>query len=189
MKNLVSGILAAAALLAAGGCSEGFKEAFDPMGSSILNSEPAYVVSFNEVIRHPRGVNRLEQRMITYTGREIWFKAHPALSSGDIREAQAVPIKDRPELCSLRFRLNRQGRLKWQILYQLHKETPLIMLIDGVWVGDFAPGSLDEPDQDWVDVDCAVDSVTAAGIVKHAPGNYQKVNPDDEENKNPASPF
>ena len=124
----------------------------------------------------------LDETVFTYTGQEIWYKSHPALSSNDIREAKAVPIKDRPELCTLQLRLNRQGRLKWQILYQLHKETPLIMLIDGVWVGDFAPGSLDDPDQEWVDVDCVVDSVTASGIVKHAPGNFQEAHPDDGEN-------
>ncbi len=189
MRSFVSGIFAAAAMLLAGGCSEGFREAFDPLGSSIVSGGPAYLISFNEVIRHPRGVNRLEQRMVTYTGQEIWYKSHPALSSNDIREAKAVPIKDRPELCSLQLRLNRQGRLKWQILYQLHKETPLIMLIDGVWVGDFVPGSLNEPDQEWVDVNCVVDSVTASGIVKHAPDNYQEANPDDKENQNSDSLF
>lgn len=181
MKKIATFSAAVLMGLLISGCGDFQKWAEKNLVPADTAMEDAYLISFNEVIRYPRGVDRLEKRLTTYTGREIWYKSHPTMSSNAIREIRAVPIPGKPELCSLELRLSRQGRMKWQILYQLHKETPLIMLIDGEWVCDFVPGSLTEPDQEWVKVDCEVDSVTAAGLVFHAPANFRKANPDDKQ--------
>ena len=182
MKKTFLFVLFTAVLFTAGcgGFQKWADENLTVSGSQPL--EDAYIISFNEVIRYPRGVDRLEKRLMTYTGREIWYKSHPTLSSNAILEIRAVPLPDNPELCSLELRLSRQGRLKWQILYQLQKETPVIMLIDSEWVCDFKPASLGDPDQEWVKIDCRIDSVTAAGLVAHAPANFRKANPDSKEN-------
>lgn len=181
MTRIAAFLLMSVCIFSLSGCGDFQKWAdanFLPPAPS--QTEDSYLLSFNEVIRYPRGVDRLEKRLTTYTGREIWYNAHPVMSSKTIMEIRPVPIPGKPELCALDLHLNRQGRLKWQILYQLHKGNPLIMLIDGEWVGDITPSPLSEPDQDWVRVTCEVDSVTAAGLAAHAPANYRKANPDEK---------
>ncbi len=143
--------------------------------------QPIYVLTFHEQIKYPRGLSKLERKAKAFDGREVWYNANYFLASEYIQEIKAVPIPNKPERCKLQMKLNRAGRLSWQIAYQESQTKPMIFLLDGKWIGDFKPGRPTSPDQEWYELDYEFDSVLADGIVQYSVKNYDTFNPGDSD--------
>lgn len=183
MKTRIFGLSAMAALVLAllGVCGcEAMKQQMNADGTE-GPYEPRYVLSCHDFIQYPRGMSNLERKARAFDGTEVYYNANQFLSSEHIEEARAIPVANKPEMRRILLKLNRRGRLNWQMAYQHAKTKRMLVLLDGGLVGDFIPVTASSPDQEWFELDCEFDSVIADGIVKYAPKNFEYYNPDQKK--------
>ena len=81
-----------------------------------------------------------------------------------------------PDICDLQFRIDRLGKLQWQVLCGRYHDEPVALVVDGVYFGSFIPEAGEE-DAEWITLRVGIDPATARGIVKFASPNYTYYNP------------
>ena len=178
-------LLIGGAVLIGCGCEE-MREAFheamsdDANRSDDPNSEDykvRYGIGIFEIVRYPRAGD-LEKEIQGIDGHNVWINTNQYFSSKNIREVVAVARPGNPDLVDLQFRIDRFGKLQWQILSGRFRDQPVAMVIDGVYFGSFRPDVPEDDESEWVTVRIGLDRATAAGLVKYGKKNYLYYNPD-----------
>lgn len=167
-------------LYTTGGC-EAFKEALDPEAD--VTDDPKsedykrkYVVHLNSIVKYPRA-GELEREIGTLDGKTIWINTNQLFSSKNIRDAKAVARPGNPDLFDLQFKVDRFGRLQWQLLSGRGAE-PVALVVDGVYFTSFYPEPAEDDSAEWVTLRVGINGVTARGIARNAGKNYISLNPD-----------
>ncbi len=177
--------LTAAALFAGTGC-EVLREAFhEAMSGESLNSDDPnsedykvrYAVGIYEIVRYPRA-GELEKEIQALDGRSIWINTNQNFGSRNIREVKAVARPGNPDVFDLQFKLDRLGKLQWQILSGRFNNQPVALVIDGIYFSSFVPEAPADEMAEWVTVRAGIDRTTAAGVAKYGKKNYLYYNPD-----------
>lgn len=140
------------------------------------NYQPRYIIGIFTIVKYPRA-SELEKEIQALDGRTVWINTNQNFSSKNIREARMISRPGNPDICDLQFRIDRLGRLQWQVLCGRYHDEPVALVIDGVYFGSFYPESGEE-DAEWVTLRVGIDPATARGIVKFAKLNYTYYNPD-----------
>ena len=83
-----------------------------------------------------------------------------------------------PELCDLKFKLDRRGIVQWQLLAGRYRDEQVAFVIDGRLLARFVPEMPDEENENWVFLRVGIDHYHAKNIVKYAKKNYIFYNPD-----------
>ena len=174
--------LFAAALLCVPGC-ELINEAMDAENAPGIDDpssdtyDPRFVVGVFSVVKYPRAT-KLERELPTNTGESIWINSNQSFSSKHLKEAKVVPRPGNPDICDLKFRFDRPGRMQWEILAGNHGGEEVVLVVDGRYMAHFIPEPPDENNRSWVTVRVGIDPYTARGIAKFAKKNYTYYNPD-----------
>lgn len=186
MKYLKKSLLQLLVLLLAlsfCGCEE-FKEALEAgaVNYDDPNSEnfrPRFVIGVFTIVEYPRASD-LEKELSMPNGRTVWINTNQHFSSKNLREVRVVPRPGNPDVCDLQFKLNRQGKVQWQMLAGSNREMPVVLVVDSRYAGKFIPEFPDDEDfsNDWVTLRVGVDPYTAKGIARFAKRNYIYYNPD-----------
>lgn len=135
--------------------------------------EPKYVLTFHQVVKYPRGT-LVEKKLSTFNGRDLWVNTNYFLSSKNIKN---ILIKKRhnSELYDLVIKLDRRGRMQWDLLSLNFKGEKMALLVDGVFYRKIAPMVVHDEKADVV-LYGPFDTVTAKGIAKNAKDNYDHFN-------------
>lgn len=83
-----------------------------------------------------------------------------------------------PEIFDLQFKVDRFGKLQWQLLSGNHNDEPVALVVDGVYFASFYPEPADDDASSWVTLRVGINPVTARGIARNAKKNYTNLNPD-----------
>ncbi len=164
------------------GC-ELFMEAMDPDNAVNTddpngeNYEARFVVGIFGIVEYPRA-SRLERELQTASGESIWINRNQYFGSQHIKEARVVARPGNPDVCDLKFRMDRPGKLQWDILVGNHRDQQVVLVVDGRHMTNFIPGEPDENNRNWVTLRVGIDPYTAHGIAKYAKKNYAYYNPD-----------
>ncbi len=166
------------------GCEE-FKEALREgveNGKDNPNSEnyePRFILGVFSIVEYPRA-SATEREIESVDGKKIWINTHQFFSSKNLRDARVVSRPGDPDVCDIQLRLDRTGRLQWEMLAGRFRETPVVLSVDGRYLAKFIPEWPNENDQlsDWVTLRIGIDPYTAKGIAKYAKKNYYYYNPD-----------
>ena len=164
------------------GC-EAFMEAMD--ADNAVNSEDPtsdnyqarFVVGIFAIIEYPRA-SRLERELTTASGEKIWINRNQYFGSNHIKDAKVVARPGNPDICDLKFKMDRPGRTQWEILAGNHRGEEVVLVVDGRHMANFIPGDPDENNKNWVTLRVGIDPYTAKGIAKFAKKNYAFYNPD-----------
>ena len=181
-KKFMPLALFAAVLLCAPGC-ELINEAMDAENAPGVDDptsdtyDPRFVVGVFSVVKYPRAT-KLERELPTNTGESIWINSNQSFSSKHLKEAKVVPRPGNPDICDLKFRFDRPGRMQWEILAGNHSGEEVVLVVDGRYMAHFIPEPPDENNRSWVTVRVGIDPYTARGIAKFAKKNYTYYNPD-----------
>ena len=182
-KFLFAALLSAAALFCFSGCEE-FREAMEDgsVNYDDPNSEnyrPRFVVGVFSIVEYPRAGD-LEKELALPNGRTVWINTNQNFSSQNLREVKVIPRPGNPDICDLQFRLDRAGKVQWQMLAENNREMPVILVVDSRYAGKFIPELPGETgrNDDWVTLRVGVDHYTARGVMKFAKKNYVYYNPD-----------
>ena len=175
-------LVAAAALFCLCGC-EVFMEALE--AENALNSDdpnsdnyqPRFIVGIFSIVEYPRATS-LERELPTTSGESIWINSNQNFSSKNLREAKVVSRPGNPDICDLKFRLDRPGRVQWEILAGNHRDEAVVLVVDGRYAAKFIPEPPDENNPNWVTLRVGIDPYTARGVAKFAKKNYVHYNPD-----------
>ncbi|MDD5697095.1 MAG: hypothetical protein PHH77_00610 [Victivallaceae bacterium] len=167
-KRFLLSAAAAAAMLIAG--CEILDEAMTPKPKN------RYVLSFHQIIKYPRAKD-LEQKIVTFDGREIWINANQFFSSHNIEQVKLIPRRDKKDFYDLSLKLDYPGILKWIQLSMHFRNQPMALLIDGRFYEFYTPEHLTDENDEWVLLTGPFDKVTAQGIQKYARKNYITFNP------------
>lgn len=135
-----------------------------------------YVVGVFSIVQYPRAAE-LEKPVIDLNGKEIYINTNSNFSSKHLKAAKVKLRPGNPEICDLEFKLDRFGKVQWQTLSGINRDSPVALVVDGRLVAKFIP-EYRETDGDWVSLRVGVDPLLAKGIVKYAPKNYAFYNPD-----------
>ena len=138
---------------------------------------PRFVVGVFSIVQYPRATD-LERPVRDLDGREIYINANQNFSSKNLRDAKIVVRPGNPELCDLKFKLDRRGIAQWQILAGNHRNEPVALVIDGKLLARFIPEVPDEENSQWIFLRVGIDHFHAKNIVKYAKKNYVFYNPD-----------
>ena len=183
MRRFLFALLAAAAVLCFSGCEE-FREALEDgtVNNDDPNSEnyrPRFVAGVFTIVEYPRAGD-LERELPLPNGRTVWINTNQSFSSKHLRDVKVVPRPGNPDICDLQFRLDRTGKIQWQMLAGNNRETPVILVVDSRYAGKFIPELPGETgrNDDWVTLRVGVDHYTAKGMAKFAKKNYVYYNPD-----------
>ena len=183
MRRFLFALLAAAAVLCFSGCEE-FREAMEDgsVNSDDPNSEnyrPRFVAGVFSIVEYPRASD-LERELPLPNGRTVWINTNQNFSSKNLREVKVIPRPGNPDVCDLQFRLDRAGKVQWQMLAGSNRETPVILVVDSRYAGKFIPELPGETgrNDDWVTLRVGIDHYTARGMAKFAKKNYVYYNPD-----------
>ena len=183
MRRFLFALLAAAAVLCFSGCEE-FREALEEgsVNSDDPNSEnyrPRFVAGVFSIVEYPRAGD-LERELSLPNGRTVWSNTNQNFSSKNLREVKVIPRPGNPDVCDLQFRLDRAGKIQWQMLAGNNRETPVILVVDSRYAGKFIPELPGETgrNDDWVTLRVGIDHYTARGMAKFAKKNYVYYNPD-----------
>ena len=172
----------AAVLLCAPGC-ELINEAMDAENAPGIDDptsddyDPRFVVGVFTVVKYPRAT-KLERELPTNTGESIWINSNQNFSSKHLKEAKIVPRPGNPDICDLKFKVDRPGRMQWEVLAGNHSGEEVVLVVDGRYMAHFIPEPPDENNRNWVTVRVGIDPYTARGIAKFAKKNYTHYNPD-----------
>ena len=182
LKKLMPLTLLAVVLLGTPGC-ELINEAMDAENAPGIDDptsddyDPRFVVGVFTVVKYPRAT-KLERELPTNTGESIWINSNQNFSSKHLKEAKIVPRPGNPDICDLKFKLDRHGRSRWELLAGNHRGEPVVLVVDGRHMATFIPEDLDENNHYWVTLRVGIDPYTARGIAKFAKKNYIHYNPD-----------
>ena len=182
MRRFLFALLSAAVLCICG-CEE-FREAMEDgsINNDDPNSEnyrPRFVAGVFTIVEYPRAGD-LERELPLPNGRSVWINTNQNFSSKHLRDVKVVPRPGNPDICDLQFRLDRTGKIQWQMLAGNNRETPVILVVDSRYAGKFIPELPGETghNDDWVTLRVGVDHYTARGLAKFARKNYVYYNPD-----------
>jgi|GEM_PF-590872 len=164
-----------------GGCDI-LNEALDPAfaENEDPNSEdyrPRFVVGIFSIVEYPRA-SELEKPVIGMDGKEVYININQNFSSKYMMDAKAVTRPGNPELCDLAFKLNRLGKVQWQLLAGRHQNEAVALVIDNKLVSRFIPELPKDEDADWVFLRVGIDQYHGKNVVKYAKKNYVHYNPD-----------
>ena len=179
--RFICAIVLTAALTGCDTFREAFREAMSGESSrsedpNSENYQPRYIVGIFSIVKYPRA-SELEKEIQALDGRTVWINTNQNFSSKNIREAKMLSRPGNPDLYDLQFRIDRLGKLQWQVLSARHLDEPVALVIDGVYFGSFYPEAGEE-DADWVTLRVGIDPATARGVVKYSKSNYIYYNPD-----------
>ena len=138
---------------------------------------PRFVVGVFSIVRFPRA-NDLEKPVQDLEGREIYINANQNFSSKNLKDAKIVIRPGNPELCDLKFKLDRRGKIQWELLAGKHRDEQVAFVVDGKLISRFIPEFDDESGSTWVYLRVGIDHFHAKNIVKYAKKNYIFYNPD-----------
>ena len=175
-------LFSALMLLFLPGCEE-FREALEDGSVSYddPNSEtyrPRFIVGIFSIVEYPRASD-LEKELPLPNGRSVWINTNQNFSSKNLRDVRVIPRPGNPDICDLQFKLDRQGRIQWQILAGNNRENPVVLVVDSRYAGKFLPELPEDTGKDtWVTLRAGVDHYTARGVAKFAKKNYIYYNPD-----------
>lgn len=182
-------IFVAAALIVCGvsGCAE-FQEALEESGAWEIDNpnsesyEPHFVVGIFSIVEYPRGNSNLERQIESLDGRTIWINTNQSFSSKNIKDVRIVARPGDPDRCDLQLKLDRMGKVQWEMLAGRYRETPVVLAVDGRYVSKFIPEMPDDENAGnrWVTLRVGIDAYSAKGIAKYAKKNYYHYNPDAE---------
>lgn len=170
-------------LTAVGNCGcEIIEEALaaEGFGSDNPNSEdyrPRFVVGIFSIVQYPRATE-LEKPIRDLDGREIYINANQNFSSKNLRDAKIVIRPGNPELCDLMFRLDRRGKIQWQLLAGRYRHEQVAFVVDGRILARFVPELPRDENSSWVFLRVGIDHYHARNIVRFAKKNYIFYNPD-----------
>jgi hypothetical protein len=139
--------------------------------------EPRFVVGVFSIVQYPRATD-LERPVRDLDGREIYINSNQNFSSKNLRDTKIVVRPGNPELCDLKFKLDRRGIAQWQILAGNHRDEAVAFVVDGKLLARFIPETPDEDDPKWIFLRVGIDHFHAKNIVKYARKNYVYYNPD-----------
>lgn len=172
--------LLAAFLVFCGGCDV-LEEAWEgSLSSDNPNSEdyrPRFVVGIFSIVYFPRASD-LEKPIRDLDGKEIYINANQNFSSKNIKEVRIVVRPGNPELCDLKFKLDRLGKIQWQLLAGRYREEQVAFVVDGKLLARFIPELPEDENANWVFLRVGIDHFHAKNIVKFAKKNYIFYNPD-----------
>lgn len=182
MTVLASGLLI---LFFSGGCEafrEAWADAMDPETevTDDPNSEDyrkKYVVHLNAIVKYPRA-GELEREISSIDGKTIWINTNQLFSSKNIKDAKAVARPGNPDVFDLQFKVDRFGKLQWQLLSGNHNGDPVALVVDGVYFTSFYPEPAEDDAAQWITLRVGINPVTARGIARNAKKNYTNLNPD-----------
>ena len=184
-KVKIISLLAVFAMLFFSGCEE-FRAALEDGGneSENPNSEnyrPRFVVGIFSVVEYPRASD-LEKALPMPNGRTVWINTNQNFSSKNLRDVRVVPRPGHPDICDLQFKLDRQGKIQWQMLAGNNQAMPVVLVVDSRYAGKFIPELPEDSGtrEHWVTLRVGVDHYTARGIARFARNNYAHYNPDTE---------
>ena len=181
--KIISFLAVLAVLFFSSGCEE-FREALEDGGGvyddpNSENFRPRFVVGVFTIVEYPRAGD-LEKSLAMPNGRTVWINTNQNFSSKNLREVRVIPRPGNPDVCDLQFKLDRQGRIQWQLLAGNNREIPVVLVVDSRYAGKFIPQlPADDGQKDlWVTLRVGVDHYTARGMAKFAKKNYIYYNPD-----------
>ncbi len=148
-------------------------------GSTDPNSEdfrPRFVVGVFSIVQYPRATE-LEREIQSLDGQTITINTNQNFSSKNLRDARVVPRPGNPEICDLQFKLDRRGKVLWQLLAGSHMNEPVVLAVDSRYTARFIPELPADEESDWVTLRVGIDHYTARGIAKYAKKNYTYYNP------------
>jgi len=154
--------------------AENAKAADDPTSD---NYQARFVVGIFSIIEYPRA-SRLERELTTASGEKIWINRNQYFGSNHIKEAKVVARPGNPDICDLKFKMDRPGRTQWEILAGNHRGEEVVLVVDGRHMANFVPAEPDEDNRNWVTLRVGIDPYTAKGVAKYAKKNYTFYNPD-----------
>ena len=181
-KKFIRLILAPLLALSLCGC-EAFLEALEADNASGAddpksdNYQARFVVGIFAIIEYPRA-SQLERELKTPSGETIWINRNQYFGSNHIKDARVVARPGNPDICDLKFKMDRPGRIQWEILAGNHRGEEVVLVVDGRFVAAFIPADPDENNRNWVTLRVGIDPYTARGIAKFAKKNYAFYNPD-----------
>ncbi len=140
------------------------------------NFKPRYVIAICSIVKYPRAGD-LEQEVQSLDGKSIWINTNQNFSSKYIKDAKVLPRPGDPNVCDLQFKLDRLGKLQWQILAGMHIEQQVAFIVDGIYYTGFVPEPPKSEQNNWVTLRVGINPYTAKGIAKFAKKNYTYYNP------------
>lgn len=163
------------------GC-EVFEEALDAslQGSENPNSDdyrPRFVVGIFSIVHYPQAMD-LEKPIRDLDGKEIYINTNQNFSSKNLKDVKIVFRPGNPEICDLKFKLDRRGRIQWELLAGKHRYEQVAFVVDGRLISRFIPEFKADDESSWVFVRVGIDHFHARNIVKFAKKNYIFFNPD-----------
>ena len=179
--KIISFLAVLALLFFSSGCEE-FREALEDGGGAYdnPNSEdyrPRFVVGVFTIVEYPRAGD-LEKSLPMPNGRSVWINTNQNFSSKNLREVRVIPRPGNPDICDLQFKLDRLGKIQWQILSGMHIDKKVAFIVDGICYTTFTPEPPNSKNSSWVTLKVGINPYTAKGIVKFAKKNYLYYNPD-----------
>ena len=95
----------------------------------------------------------------------------------NIKRVKAIPRPGNPDLYDLEIKVDRFGRLQWQLLSGNRAGEPVALIVDGVYFVSFYPEQPENDSTYWIFLRVGLDPVTARGIARNAKKNYEILNP------------
>ena len=174
-------LLLAISALGTSGC-EILEEALEAgaLDTDNPNSEdyrPRFVVGIFSIVQFPRATD-LEKPIRDLDGREIYINANQNFSSKNLKDARIVVRPGNPELCDLKLKLDRRGKIQWQLLAGRYRDEQVAFVVDGKLLARFVPELPEDENDSWVFLRVGIDHFHAKNIVKFAKKNYIFFNPD-----------
>ena len=170
----------AVSLVFCGGCEileEAMEGSFDSDNPNSEDYRPRFVVGIFSIVYFPRATD-LEKPIRDLDGKEIYINANQNFSSKNIKEVKIVVRPGNPELCDLKFKLDRLGKIQWQLLAGRYREEQVAFVVDGKLLARFVPELPEDENAKWVFLRVGIDHFHAKNIVKFAKKNYIFFNPD-----------
>lgn len=186
-KNLATVCVFALFILTVGTGCEAFKEAWEDAttyedtpeeiaAEEEESSQKKYEVALHAIVKYPRATPN-EQDIPTLDGKTIWIKKNQLFSSKNIKRVKAIPRPGNPDLYDLEIKVDRFGRLQWQLLSGNRAGEPVALIVDGVYFVSFYPEQPENDSTYWIFLRVGLDPVTARGIARNAKKNYEILNP------------
>ncbi|MBR7140193.1 MAG: hypothetical protein IKD44_11700 [Lentisphaeria bacterium] len=138
---------------------------------------PRFVIGIFSIVQYPRATD-LEKPIRDLDGREIYINANQNFSSKNLKDARIVVRPGNPELCDLKLKLDRRGKIQWQLLAGRFRDEQVAFVVDGKLLARFVPELPEDENDTWVFLRVGIDHFHAKNIVKFAKKNYVFFNPD-----------
>ena len=179
LKRVLMFSMMITSLIFAAGCEE-FREAMEmgPSGENPISEDYAarFVIGVFGEVQYPRATE-LEREIDMPNGRKVWINANQSFSSKNLRDCKVIARPGNPDICDLKIKFDKRGRIIWEMLAGRHRGEAVILAVDGRGVGKFIP-EYPHPRNNWVTLRVGIDAYTARGIAKFAKRNYDYYNPD-----------